>query len=159
MNLPPTSRPIRLGGQTTGEDAIETTVDAPPAGRGAGLRRQPPTHYAPKAGVKAEVRPWAAGPGQDVALELIDLSELGVRVRLRLPDRVSGRFEVIVRNADGRRWIKGMAAIAWSVRSPDGTVVALLTFGQPLLPHVVSQLGDRPVPAPMPGPTPGDPAR
>ena len=150
MSLLSASQPTRPAAQTSGEEAVETTVDTPSSFRGSGYRRPAPTHYAPKPGVRVEVRPWGGGAGQDVALEFIDLSELGVRVRLRLAVRVSDRFEVTVRNTDGRRWIKGMASIASSERDASGTVVALLTFSQSLLPHVVRQLGGEPVPVPGP---------
>ena len=145
MRQPPTSQPTGPAGQSSGQEAIETIVDPPPVARGS-VHRPPPPRFAPKPGVRAEVRPWGGGAGQDVALELLDLSEVGVRVRLRLSVRVSGRFEVTVRDADGRRWLKGMASIGWSTRCDDGTVIALLTFGQSLLPHVVRQLGGSLVP-------------
>ena len=147
MNSPSAPQPTRPAVHTSGEEAIETIVDPPPTGAASAFRRPPPPRFAPKPGVRAEVRPWGGGAGQDVALELLDLSELGIRVRLRLPARVSDRFEVTVRDSDGRRWLKGLAGIGWSARSPDGTVVALLTFGPRLLPHVVRQLGGEPAPA------------
>ena len=153
MSHIPGSLSTRFAAQTTGQEAVETTVDTPPAPRPVGAR-PPATRFAPKPGVRVEVRPWGAGPGQDVALELLDLSEQGVRVRLRLAIRVSDRVQVVVRDPEGRRWLKGLASIGWSERCSDGTVAALLTFGQPLLPHVVRQLGGTPVPAP----SPADPA-
>ena len=87
-----------------------------------------------------------------MALELLDLSELGVRVRLRLAVRVSDRFEITLRDPEGRRWARVMAANCWSDRSDDGTVVALLALGRPLLPDVVRRLAGPLVPAPAPVP-------
>jgi hypothetical protein len=149
MPLPSVPDPTRPAAQASGQEAIETTVDPPPAAVSV-YRRPPPVRLAPRLGVRAEVRPWGGGAGQDVALELLDLSELGIRVRLRLPARVSDRFHVTVRDPDGRSWLKGMAAIGSSARSQDGTVVAMLTFGQRLLPHVVRALGGEPAHAPEP---------
>ena len=150
MSQTPTSRPTRPDAPATGQEAVETIVDPPPAARAGGARPAPP-RFAPKPGVRAEVRPWGAGAGQDVAVQLLDLSEVGVRVRLRLAVRVSGRFEVTVRDAEGRRWLRGLATIAWSAPVEDGTVTVLLTFGQPLLSHVVRALGGDLVPAAVGG--------
>jgi hypothetical protein len=150
MSHIPTSRPIRPDAPATGQEAVETIVDPPPAAHAVPARPAPP-RFAPKPGVRVEVRPWAAGAGQNVAVELLDLSEVGVRVRLRLAVRVSGRFEVTVRDAEGRRWLRGLATIAGSAPVEDGTVAVLLTFGQPLLSHVIRALGGDPVPAPAGG--------
>jgi len=146
MSHAPKSPPIHLGAQTGGAD-IETVVDPPPAARAPVQRPQAP-RFAPRPGVRAEVRPWGAGAGQDVALEVLDLSELAVRVRLRLLVRVSGRFEVTLRDPEGRRWARCMATLGSSVHCEDGTVVAVLELGTLIRPDIVRQLAGPPVPAP-----------
>ena len=149
MSHPPFAQPIRPADQTGGEEAVETTIDPPAAARGPGPRRQAP-RFAPKPGVRVEVRPWGGGAGQDVALELLELSELNIRVRLRLPVWVSSRFQVTLRDPEGQRWARMMATLSWSAASEDGTFVAVLELGTFLTPDIVRRLGASPVPAPAP---------
>lgn len=144
-----TPAPLTTGpaAPTAGEAAIETAVDpAPDAGR-PGHRGPAPKFVPPRPGVRVEVRPWGAGPGPDLALELLDLSELAIRVRLRLKVRVSDRFEVTLRDPEGRRWARSMAGICWATPSEDGTVVAVLSLGRLLVPDVVRQLASPSMPA------------
>jgi hypothetical protein len=145
MSHTPDSLSTRPATQTSGQEAIETVVDRPPAAGGSKHLPPPAPRFAPKPGVRAEVRPWGAGPGQDVALELLDLSELSVRVRLRMPVVVSRRFEVTLRDPEGRRWARGMATLGWSTRCEDGTLVAVLELGTFIKPDIVRQLGGAPV--------------
>src|SRR3954466_8467839 len=84
MTVPSAPHPTRPAAQASGQEAIETTVDPPPAA-GSVYRRPPPPRLAPKPGVRAEVRPWGGGAGQEAATPLLDLPELGIRVRLPLP--------------------------------------------------------------------------
>jgi hypothetical protein len=93
----------------------------------------------------AEVRPWGGGAGPDVAVELLDVSELGVRVRLRAAVRAGQRFEVTLRDGAGTAWARVMAVLCWSAGSPDGTVVAGLALSRPLLPDVVRRLAGPPI--------------
>jgi hypothetical protein len=146
MSHPPAGPSARPGTQPGSEEAVETIVDPPPAARRPGSWAPAP-QFVPKPGVRAEVRPWGAGPGQDVALELLDLSELAVRVRLRLLVSVSGRFEVTLRDPEGRRGARCMATLRSSAHCDDGTVVAVLELGTLIRPDVVRQLGGAPVPA------------
>jgi hypothetical protein len=83
-----------------------------------------------------------------VAVELLDVSELAVRVRLRLKARVSDRFEVTLRDPEGRRWARVMADICWATPCEDGTVVTMLTLGRLLVPDVVRRLAGPLSPAP-----------
>jgi len=121
----------------------ETVVDSRPPGDPAG-RRTAPRHPA-LPGARAEVRPWGGGPVPDVAVELLDVSELGVRVRFRLPAQVSQRFEVTLRDAGGNRLARVMATLSWSAPAADGTFLAGLVLGRPLLPDVVRRLAGPPL--------------
>ncbi|HEX3148852.1 MAG TPA: PilZ domain-containing protein [Gemmataceae bacterium] len=130
--------------------AEETVVDLPPRPSGGFACRRNAARFAPKPGVRVEVRPWGAGAGQDVAQELLDLSELGLRVRLRMPVRVSGQFEVTLRDAASQRVCRVMAIIRWSTRSQDGGITAGLELSRPLLPEVVRRIAGAPMPAAPP---------
>ena len=147
MNQPTTLPTTRPAIPTGGQEAIETTVDTP-RDIGRPGARPPAPRFVPKPGVRAEVRPWGGGAGQDIALELLDLSELSVRVRLRLAVQVSGRFEVTLRDPEGRRWARVMATLCWVAGSSDGTTVATLGLGRPLTPDIVRQLAGSPVTTP-----------
>lgn len=117
--------------------ALETVVDAP---AGWPCRRREPRFPAhPEA--RAEVRLWGGGAGPDVALRLLEVSEAGLRVQLRLPARPDDRFQVTLWGPGGAR-VGGrvMAVARWTARSPDGTVVAGLEFGRPLLSEAVRRL-------------------
>lgn len=126
--------PARLA-ETSG--ALETVADAP---TGWPCRRRAPRFPAhPQA--RAEVRLWGGGPGPDVALRLLEVSEAGLRVQLRPPARPDDRFQVALWGPDGARCAGRVMAVArWTARSPDGTVVAGLEFGRPLLADAVRRL-------------------
>lgn len=137
----------RAAAATADAAAVDTTVDPPTDPGRPGHRRPVPRFVRPSPGVRVEVRPWGAGPGPDVAVELLDVSELAIRARLRLKAQVSDRFEVTLRDADGRRVARVMTESCWATPAEDGTVVTMLTLGRLLVPDVLRRLASPSEPA------------
>src|SRR4051812_34273796 len=119
-------------------DADETVVDPPPIP--TRVERRLAGRMPARPGAKAECRPWGGGPGPDVGLELLDVCEIGIRVRLGKPCRPDDRFEVTLRDPDGHRCGRMMAVVRWASCSRDGSVVAGLELGRPLMADVVRRL-------------------
>jgi hypothetical protein len=109
------------------------------ASNGLVCRRQS-TRFRARRGARAEVQKWGRTPGPDVALQLIDVSEGGVQVRLRVAVHAKELFEVTLRDPAGDRCAQPVTAVRWSRPEPDGTVVVGLEFAHVLRPDVVGGL-------------------
>jgi hypothetical protein len=123
-----------------GSDAEDTVVDPPPPVGKTRVERRLIKRLPARPGARVECRSWGGGPGPDFGLELLDVCEVGIRVRLARPVRPDDRFEVTLRDPDGQKCGRMMAVVRWACCSRDGTVMAGLELGRPLLPEVVRRL-------------------
>jgi hypothetical protein len=94
-------------------------------------------------GARAEVRPWNRSTA-DMAVELLDISEIGMRVRLRVPVMSRDLVEVVLRDPAGEVCARVFAAVRWWSEGRDGTAVAGFEFGSALESAVVERLGEVP---------------
>lgn len=120
---------------------------------------RPPTGFAPvscrrqvrrlpaRPGAKAEVRPWNRSSA-DMAVQLLDVSESGIRVRLRVPVMTRDLVEVTLRDPAGQVCAKVFAAVRWWSLGRDGTAVAGFEFGRPIDPDAFARLAGGPADQP-----------
>jgi len=98
-------------------------------------------------GSRAEIRRWGGGVGgQDIAEELINVSDAGVGVRLSTPVRRGERFDVTLWGP-GAEWCgRGMGVVRWAVVFGGGTVLAGLQLNRPLTAQAILELTAESVP-------------
>ena len=94
----------------------------------------------PRSGARAEVRRGALAAAPDVALALLDVSEGGLRVRVRGRLRPGDRVLVNVLPPGGAWSAGGPAEVRWCTPAEDGTAEAGVRFDRPLSARYVSEV-------------------
>ncbi len=96
----------------------------------------------PRSGTRVEVRRGALGMGPDVAVELLDVSTSGAKVRVRVRVR-HGDAVLVALAPPARAWeASGPAEVRWCMAEADGTVLAGVCFRHPLMDRQVAELTD-----------------
>jgi len=78
--------------------------------------------------IRLECRKGAHGLGKDVGDAILDVSEDGVRVMLKVELPLKQEVEVIICPADGRSSIKRLANVMWVVKTEENRFCAGLKF-------------------------------
>lgn len=110
----------------------ETKADATPRRNSRRHRRQPP-----KQSTKVRAFRNALGLGPNIASEVLDLSESGVRLLLTENLRAGTEFEVSLESA-AHKPVRVLAQIVWSVATAQGLFVVGASF-QKALPYATLQ--------------------
>ena len=97
----------------------------------AGERRRT-RRYAPKGGMKVTCRKRAPGPGPNLALSVLDVSEGGTRLVLGEPLEPGQEVEVILQPAGYARGFKASGRVVWCVEVAAGGHAAGVAFDQRL---------------------------
>lgn len=98
-------------------------------------------------GCRAEVRRWGGGGGgPNIAEELLNVSEVGVGVRLSTPVRRGERFDVTLWGPRAEWCGRGMGVVRWVVVFGGGTVLAGLQLHRPLTAEALEELTADPLP-------------
>ncbi len=75
--------------------------------------------HSPKGTTRAKVTRSALGLGPNIALDVLDLSETGVRLLLKEDLKRGQEFEVVLESAACRP-VKTVAEVIWSLATADG---------------------------------------
>jgi hypothetical protein len=97
-------------------------------------------------GSRAEIRRWGALAGPDVAEELIDVSEMGVGVRLSTLVRRGERFDVTLWGPRAEWCGRGMGLVRWCVIGGPGVFLAGLQLSRRLTAQSLRHLARLPAP-------------
>jgi hypothetical protein len=100
------------------------------ASRKANRRRSP--RKQPKRSTKVRCVPNRHGLGDNVAVQVLDVSETGVRLILRQAATVGQEVEVVLEATTDRRPHKLVAQVIWCVPTADGTYCVGAHFEKPL---------------------------
>lgn len=96
-----------------------------------------------KEGSRAEIRRWGISAGPDLAEELVDLSEVGIRVRLQTAVRRGERLDVTLW-LPGALWcIRSMGIVCWSVIGADRLTLVGIHLRRRLTAQDFRQLVDK----------------
>src|SRR2546430_2060349 len=76
----------------------------------------------PKRSTRAVAYGNALGLGRNIATGVLDVSETGVRLRLKQDLPVGKEFEIVLEGV-GNRSIRILAEVVWSIPAADGTFV------------------------------------
>jgi hypothetical protein len=93
--------------------------------------------------VRVEVRRGPLGIGPNLAVRLVEVSEAGARVRLKLPVAVGEEFEVTFWPRARLGPIGGPAVVRWCRPSRPGTFVAGVRFRRRLTEAELRLVTDR----------------
>lgn len=116
------------------EDTVPVEVEMPWADRRLADRRPP------RYGTRVQVRRGGLGVGPDVAVELLDVSTGGAKVRVRGWLHSGDRVLVALTPPGGRWESGGPAEVRWCIPEPDGTALAGVCFRRPLLDRQMTEL-------------------
>lgn len=98
-------------------------------------------------GARVEVRRWGGVDNPNIAEELLNVSEVGVGVRLSAPVRRGERFDVTLWSP-GAEWCgRGLGVVRWVVVFGGGTVLAGLQLSRPLTAKALTELTGGPTAA------------
>jgi hypothetical protein len=96
----------------------------------------------PRSGARVVVRRGALGRGPDVAVELLDVSGGGAKVRVRARVRAGDPVFVALSPPSGAWKAGGPATVCWSTSEADGTVLAGVRFRHALTERQVVELAE-----------------
>jgi hypothetical protein len=98
-------------------------------------------------GARVEVRRWGGVGNPNIAEELLNVSEVGVGVRLSAPVRRGERFDVTLWSP-GAEWCgRGLGVVRWVVVFGGGTILAGLQLSRPLTTKALTELTGGPTDA------------
>jgi PilZ domain len=120
--------------------APEPGMEPPPA-EPIPERRTLPRRTA-KHGARAELRRGLLGMGPDLAVELVDVSQEGARIRLRAPVCPGEQVEVALWPPGGLRSLRGPAVVRWCRPAADGTAQAGVRFRTRMTLNDLSKLAE-----------------
>ena len=84
-------------------------------------------------GASVEVRRWGIGVGNDLAVQLLDVSASGVGVQLKRLVRSGEQLDVTLW-VPKRTWcIRCKSVVRWCILGPDGNALTGLQLSRPLL--------------------------
>lgn len=110
-------------------------------------------------GTRIEIRRLGILTGANLAKDLIDVSEVGVRARLTAAVRRGDVLDVTLWVVGGGWCVRCVGDVRWTVIGPDGLLVAGIELRRPLMPQDFKRLADCGFPAYRPtlgqGNTPG----
>jgi PilZ domain len=72
------------------------------------------------------------GLGRNLALTVLDMSESGIRLRVKAPLEAGQEIQIDLEGLGHRRALKICGKVAWSVALADGTWCVGVQFPQPL---------------------------
>jgi hypothetical protein len=104
----------------------ETTTPAQRQNRRASRR------LAPKAQLKVECRKNSMGLGHNVAVQVLDVSETGIRLIVKAPLDKHKEVEIILAGTSFMAPIKRIARVVWVVPTENDCHAVGLTFSPPL---------------------------
>jgi len=107
--------------------APEPGTEQPPPAEPLPERRTLPRRRA-RHGTRAELRRGLLGMGPDLAVELVDVSQEGARIRLKAPVCPGEQVEVALWPPGGLRSLRGPAVVRWCRPAADGTAQAGVRF-------------------------------
>jgi hypothetical protein len=96
----------------------------------------------PRYGTRVQVRRGGLGVGPDVAVELLDVSAGGARVRVRGRLHPGDRVLVALTPPGGKWESGGPAEVRWCAAEPDDTAQVGLRFHRSLLERQLAELAD-----------------
>ena len=115
---------------------------APPADDTPWADRRLADRRRPRLGVQVEVRRGGLGLGPSVAVELLDVSGGGARVRVRGHVRRGDRVVVALRPPKAGWETRGQADVCWCQAETDGTAVVGVRFQRRLTDGEVAELSE-----------------
>jgi hypothetical protein len=117
-------------------DPAAVPVAEPAADRRTAQRRPP------RLGTRVEVRRGQLGMGADLAVELVDVSEAGARIRLTAPIRVGDNVEVALWPPGLARSVRGPARVVWCRGDNQGGVEVGVRLRRRLTPQDLFELAE-----------------
>jgi hypothetical protein len=112
-----------------------------------------------RSGTRVEIRRWGILSGPSFAKELLDISEVGVRVRLSIAARQGEQLDVTLWVPGGTWCVRSMGIVRWSVIGTDGLSLTGIQLRRRLMPQDFKRLADSGFPVYRPtlgeGKTPG----
>jgi hypothetical protein len=118
------------------EDAAPSRAETPWADRRMADRRPP------RYGTRVQLRRGGLGVGPDVAVEVLDVSTGGARVRVRGRLHPGDRVLVALTPPGGKWESGGPAEVCWCTAEPDDMAQVGLRFRRPLLDRQLAELAD-----------------
>src|SRR4051812_29323335 len=94
-----------------------------------GFGRRPPL-----VGTQVACYQGREGRGPDLTLYIVDVSEAGVRLLIRLPLEPGQEVRLVLQGPAGHPPIEAPARVIWSVALPGGRCCVGLSFERPLAP-------------------------
>ena len=82
----------------------------------------------PRATAKVECRRGTMGLGPNLALELLDISECGIGIIIKIGLKVQEDVEILVRDYGQSKTIKQLAKVCWCLKLQDGRFCAGMSF-------------------------------
>jgi c-di-GMP-binding flagellar brake protein YcgR len=114
---------------------------APPIVQSSAKNRRSSKRWGSRKSASIEVRKGALGLGPNIATELLDISEGGVRVIVKAPLQEKDQVEIALSGHGVRKAIKRLAVVCWSFKTESGEYATGFNFDKRLSYQDISNFG------------------
>jgi hypothetical protein len=122
-------------------DSLSTETVAQPTTTVRQVNRRSSPRLRARGGSKSICRKGTLGLGANVALALLDVSETGVRLRVKEPLALGQEVEVGLQGPGHGSEFKMTGRVVWCIPAADGTHLVGIHFDKPLNFKAVQDLG------------------